>query len=148
MLRTHAEVVLVSCAIWCGQVACKGKAVHYEPSLVVLAGRVVMERVYGPPNFGETPNVDARYEIPVLHLDSSVCVVPDRRSGPDSDLYTDVRRIHVYFPTPPGFDIKGILNRHVTLEGTLREGAAPEDRTDVVMDVRRVLVGRSHPTQT
>ncbi|MEI9983512.1 MAG: hypothetical protein WDN69_10070 [Aliidongia sp.] len=41
---------------------------HYEPSVVTLAGRVILESHYGPPNFGENPKSDRKFRIPILYL--------------------------------------------------------------------------------
>src|SRR5260370_42645824 len=38
------------------------------PTVVQLRGRLVVERRYGPPRFGEKPETDARMRVPILVL--------------------------------------------------------------------------------
>jgi len=40
----------------------------YEPAVVELKGKLIVERKYGPPNFGENPRTDAKVRVPVLLL--------------------------------------------------------------------------------
>jgi len=51
-----------------------------EPSQVQLEGKLLKVLKYGPPNYGETPKSDARYEIPILLLTQPIRVKGDPAS--------------------------------------------------------------------
>src|SRR5260370_35171792 len=42
--------------------------VSYGPTVVQLKGRLVVERRYGPPGFGENPKTDAKMRVLILVL--------------------------------------------------------------------------------
>ena len=121
---------------------CRGQLVPFEPAVVQLTGTVVMEHVYGPPNFGETPDQDARYIIPVLHLDSAVCVVPGSptRAHMNADTVADVRRVQLFSRRPDGreYNFAAWADARVVVLGTLSESVAPGEYTRVVIGARRI----------
>lgn len=47
----------------------------YEPDSVTLTGIVRRRTFYGPPNFGETPEEDARETGLYLDLDAPICMI-------------------------------------------------------------------------
>lgn len=42
---------------------------------VSLRGNIAMERFYGPPNFGETPEQDRKEKATILNLEEEICVL-------------------------------------------------------------------------
>src|SRR5260370_27118047 len=69
--------------------------VSYGRTVVQLRGRLVVERRYGHPGFGENPKTDARMRVPILVLFNPVSV----KGNPDYFPYDvdikDVKRIQL-----------------------------------------------------
>jgi hypothetical protein len=39
----------------------------YQPKVVELKGTLSVKTYYGPPNYGENPDTDAKEALPILH---------------------------------------------------------------------------------
>ena len=51
---------------------------HKEPKNThIIEGRIKMEKYYGPPGYGETPEIDQKRTAIILVLKSKICVVKD-----------------------------------------------------------------------
>jgi hypothetical protein len=109
-------------------------ALHYEPTVVDLTGRVVLEEYFGPPCFGDKPTTDSKGLI--LVLDASVSV-----EGIPGDLinitYPDVRRVQVVRGADdrPFSPYKGM---HVMVSGTLYGRHTTHHHTDVLLSVQSI----------
>lgn len=110
--------------------------VRYEPAVVILSGTIVREQHFGPPNFGETPDIDMKADVLVLELDSPVEVL----SQPSDKLNTDSfgRIGHLQLVGGKGLNLGDRVGQHITLVGTLFEGHSGEHITNVLMDVQKI----------
>ena len=139
MLASLYSAVLLAIVLLQGASGpCRGSAVHYGPAVTELTGILVMEHVFGPPNFGETPRVDARYIIPVLHLDSAVCVIGDPSSQINTDTISDVRRVQL-FAGQVRYKFSAFAGQHVTVQGTLEQSVTPGEYTRIFIDVQTLV---------
>ena len=108
----------------------------YEPSVARLSGTLVIDDHYGPPNFGETPDIDRVEKTLMLRLDQAVVVRARPGDALNVDTFDDVDRVQLISTE---IKLSDQIGRHVTLEGTLFEKENGEHVTDVLLSVRRVL---------
>jgi len=138
MLAWLSTALLVAlAAVPCDGGPCRGRVVHYEPAPVVVSGTLVMEHVYGPPNYGENPHQDAQYVIPVLHLDSGLCVLRDSTSELNGDTFSNVRRLQLLAGSSP-LNFEAFARHRVMVYGTLSESVTPGIYTHVYVNVSRI----------
>jgi hypothetical protein len=125
--------------------ALAGQTLFYEKP-VQLSGIISTEPFYGPPNWGEDPTTDAKETAIILNLDSPIDVVATVFTGSDLDSWQNERRVQLdyldgskndsYLDPPVLLKLAG---QHVTVSGTLYDRVRMFDRTDVVMDVRKIV---------
>ena len=108
----------------------------YEPSVARLSGTLVVEDHYGPPNFGETPDVDKVEKTLILRLDKHVVVRARTGDSVNGDTFDDVSSVQLI---STGMKLTDQIGRHVTLEGTLFEKQNGEHFTDVLLSVRKFV---------
>jgi len=61
---------------------------------VSLKGRAGIERFYGPPNYGETPDQDRQESATILDLEEDICVLPEDGSSCDGeDMQASVQMV-------------------------------------------------------
>ena len=122
-----------------GQARGQDRVLHYEPVIVQLTGVVKLERHFGPPGFGASPETDAVRSIPVLILDSPVNVVgdppgPRPRGQVNSDNFSNVTHMQMIFEDT-GTDVMALAGKRVMARGTLFEKVSGGNYTDVLMQV-------------
>ncbi len=113
----------------------------YEPAIIELQGRVIVQWRYGPPNYGENPKTDARVRVPILVLSKPV----NARGNPQDELNSEsvegTRRIQLDF-----FNVKTpytqFTGKRVIVTGTLRHAITGHDYTKVVMNLQSIKVRR------
>ena len=113
------------------------QVLHYEPSVVGLTGTIRMERHFGPPNFGQTPQTDRVETVPILILDRPV-TVQGSPGSPDGDSYSHVTRVQLVVAIPGGNDLSGFAGKHVLATGRLFEKVSGENFTDVLLDTQQI----------
>src|SRR5205823_2835730 len=74
LLMLVAHLSLTEAANAGGSTTCRSDWLQYEPSSIVLHGRLERENVFGPPNFGEDPSTDQIVSIFILELDQGINV--------------------------------------------------------------------------
>ena len=113
----------------------------YEPAIIELRGRVIVERRYGPPNYGENPKSDVRVRVPILVLSKPVNVRGNPQDELNSESVEGIRRIQLDF-----FNLKTPYNqfigKRVMVTGTLRHAITGHDYTKVVMNLQSIKVRR------
>lgn len=108
----------------------------FGPEIVRLSGVIHLEEHYGPPNFGERPDIDKRMTIPMLLLDEPISITGDSTRSVGSGSYTDVRKVQLF--EPPSLYLVSYANRHVTVWGKLIEQGVGTDFTEVLMFVKGI----------
>ena len=109
---------------------------QYEPATVQLSGVVVLEEHYGPPNFGETPNIDIKERVFMLKLDNPVSVKADPSDAVNMDSFNRVDKMQLSTRAPR--EMSDHIGKHVVIEGSLFEKQSGEHYTNVLLTVRKV----------
>jgi hypothetical protein len=111
----------------------KREWLSYQPTVVELKGTLSVKTYYGPPNYGENPETDAKEALPVLILKEPVNVRgnADSNSGFDRKSVNDVGEIQLVLTTP----YKELIGKTVLVSGTLFHAFTGHHHTDVLMDV-------------
>ena len=117
---------------WCGQ-----PFVTSNSQVSAITGTLTQQLVWGPPNFGETPKKDARYEIWILKLDYLLPI------DADLDLNLSVRKIKISTVQLVGTKARGqtydeFVHRHIVVMGRLRTQIFPGDYTPITIEVESV----------
>ena len=114
----------------------------YEPAVVELKGKLIVERKYGPPNFGENPRTDAKVRVPVLLLIKPVRVRGNPQDALNADSVKGLRRIQLNL-----FNLKTpyrqLIGKRVFVNGTLFHAHTGHHYTKVVMDVHSLQLTKN-----
>jgi Domain of unknown function (DUF4431) len=110
--------------------------VSYQPKVVEFKGTLSVKTYYGPPNYGENPDTDAKEALPILILSKPVNVRgnPNPKAGFDRRSVEDVREIQLVLTVPH----KDFIGKTVLVKGTLFHAFTAHHHTDVLMDVRSI----------
>ena len=117
---------------------------HYKCDTqgVQLEGLLTSRTFYGPPGFGETPAKDAREKTFILKLPKPITVDPienvDAHKGSCFGNFPHVREVQLFVPQAKATETRKLVGKRVVSVGTLREGDAPGEHTEVIMEVTTV----------
>jgi hypothetical protein len=92
---------------------------QYEPAVVELEGRLISEERFGPPNFGETPEIDARIRVVVLRLNDVIDVVGNPSDALNATTERDVVEVQLVFADAPIYDDAAFYGKPVSVRGRL-----------------------------
>jgi hypothetical protein len=109
----------------------------YEPAVVELEGKLIVESKYGPPNYGENPRTDSKVRIRVLVVSKPVNVRGNPQDALNKESLEGIRRIQLNLfnlKTP----YKQLIGKRVVVSGTLSHAITGHDYTKVVMDVHSI----------
>jgi hypothetical protein len=106
----------------------------YEPETVVLTGTVQRVLAYGPPNFGETPDRDAKEIFYSLQLTAPICVAGG--DDPDQPAEPAIRQMQIAFINLP-FD-RTLPGHRVRIIGTLFHAMTGHHHTKVLISPDRI----------
>lgn len=115
---------------------------NYEPSQVVLKGKVTTRLEYGAPGFGEDPKNDAKENIFLLVLDKPVDVQPDPdlSSDTNTESFKNVREMQMVFMNIDHKLFKRIMGKKVKVTGTLFQAETGHHHTDVLVTVDELKI--------
>jgi len=119
---------------------------RYGPAIVDLSGRLVGRTGYGPPGFGESPDVDKKWKVPILLLSNSVDVCGDTTSGVNTSTFRDVKQMQVVFYG--SLSATRFFGHRVVLTGTLFEKVTMNHHTDVLVLLRTICTDDEPGGQT
>lgn len=107
--------------------------------IVIVKGTIKSKRVWGPPNFGETPKKDARFVIYTLKLKEAKTAAQlslDEAAGNRLNSYIELQlRCDIArFPQCQAL-ISHSVGREITIGGRAEYGVYPTDYLPVTMDV-------------
>lgn len=110
--------------------------IHFELEVVSLRGRIVFEREYGPPGYGESPDIDPVFFVPYLLLPCPIEVEPPNKTNPSEGrlVTTKVqlggdREAKYYEP---------YLGHEIVAQGTLFSGVTGHHYASVVVEVTKI----------
>ena len=108
----------------------------YQPAVVELKGTLRIKTYYGPPNYGENPDTDAKEELPILILNQPINVRgnPELESGFDRESVENLREVQLVLT----MSHNEFIGKTVLLNGTLFHAFTAHHHTDVLMDVRSI----------
>lgn len=72
--------ILILAATAASSVCAATPCLHYNDDSVEFTGTVELQTFFGPPNYGEDPQTDARERQAILVLDQPICVSDDPKS--------------------------------------------------------------------
>ena len=112
------------------------KWLSYQPTIVELKGTLIIKTYYGPPNYGENPDTDAKEALPVLILNTPVNVWgnPNPKAEFDRKPAEDVREVQLVLAMPH----KQFIGKALLVRGTLFHAFTGHHHTEVLMDVRSI----------
>ena len=95
-----------------------------------FVGEIEMRAYYGPPNYGENPDTDAKEEVPILRL-----AVPTNITGINgaiveiAEMQLDFSRSTIHMSESQGFQL---------VKGVLRRAETGHHHTPVILEVRSI----------
>jgi len=127
-------VIFATCGL--AETAQKKQLLSYEPAVVELKGKLIIKTYYGPPNYGENPDTDAKEAMPFLVLDKPVSVRgnPDPKARFDRQTVENVKKIQLVLTLPH----KNLIGAKVIVTGTLFQAFTGHHHTDVLMTVSSI----------
>lgn len=117
---------------------------NYEPQQVKLRGTIAEEKSYGPPNYGEDPNIDKIEKYYILKLDDPINVKGKTNSKLNSETELNISEIQLSINWDnknnilPNGDIANILNKKVSVKGTLFHSVTGHHHTKVLLNVTKI----------
>ncbi len=111
---------------------------RYEPEIVEVEGTVIRVEKFGPPGYGEDPDVDEKDVVPHLRLHEPVNVLGDLHSDLNAEAELHVTELALIFPA--SFDFSRRYGREIVAVGTLTHSVNAHQSSKVLMDVRRVEI--------
>lgn len=112
----------------------------YEPEVVELRGRLALADKYGPPNYGESPESDAKVKVPMLRLSDPINVRRDPNSNLNTESFEDVKEVQLVFLTERKISYSHLVGKDVTARGALFQGHTGHHYTDVLLVVNAIKV--------
>ncbi len=106
--------------------ACK----TYDTEGITLKGKVELKTFFGPPNYGENPETDAKEVQALLKLDMPLCTIEsvDEQAEKNQNLVTLI---------PLGnFSLKKFSGQHVSVTGSLIHSISGHHHTPVLIDLK------------
>ena len=131
---TSTILAVLVAVVYLQAVAQDKRWLSYEPAMVELEGRLVIQNEYGPPNFGENPRTDRKEKVPVLVLAKPINV-----RGTPGDEYTatsveETARIQlVFIDTSPAY--KQLIGKKILVKGSLFHAHTGHHYTPVLIKV-------------
>lgn len=105
----------------------------YDVDGVVLSGTVVLRTFFGPPNYGESPETDARETQALLRLDRPLCTVESEEREESAERN---QRLVTLVPIG-GLALKPYAGKHVAVKGSLFHADNGHHRTPVLIAIRQ-----------
>jgi hypothetical protein len=114
------------------EVAIDAKCFQYEQKGVTLTGTVAIETFFGPPNYGEDPDTDAKEKQAILKLDTPICVNEDL--GPPIED-AEKNQIEVTLVPVGKINFGQFANKHIQVTGSMYHAITSHHHTPVLLSV-------------
>lgn len=148
MISSRDGILVVVCliAFACGRELVNsgsgiGQWIGYEPERVELRGHLVFQEEFGPPNFGETPEIDQKLLVPVLELAHPISIRGNENDELNSETLLDVRRVQLNFGESEIY--RELVGVEVVVNGTISRAVSGHHFTEVVMQVMDLRLDNS-----
>ncbi len=113
----------------------------YEPAFATITGTLVEKQFYGPPNYGETPEMDKKVKVMILKPDYPINVFA---RIDQTDIETANKTIRgttdlQTYTLNKTMDLSSYLNKKITLQGTLMQAQSGGHYTPIVLKVNTII---------
>lgn len=105
-----------------------------------FSGYVIKKQEWGPPNFGENPKTDSRWNAVFLKLDHPVALC-NKDNTPSSEVLNCIQIIDMAACGSPPF--ASYSNKHLTIFGPLDNADGPAQLTPITMDCQKLSLSPS-----
>jgi len=136
-MRARVVWLLVACI---GASIAQAQCLNYDPDVVTLQGVLYLKLFYGPPNFGENPETDAKDEQYLLKLDAPICVNPDGQvKSFNNEAESGLTDVQLVVNDPKFWPLlKRGLDHRIKATGTLYHAHTAHHRTKVLLWLKDV----------
>ena len=110
----------------------------YYPSVSRLQGKLTKVLKYGKPSYGESPDKDEKFEVPILILKTPARVRARTTSSVNNESVTNISFVQLIFPADANINYLRYLDQEIVVAGTLTQAHRGEHFTEVVMTVKAV----------
>lgn len=114
-----------------GQAQCLG----YEPETVRLEGTLAIEPRYGPPNYGETPDIDQKVQVPIVKLAHPIDVCSEPTAQLNTESFTGISEIQLVVEPADATTYASLVGQRIAVVGSLSEALTGHHYTKVVLSV-------------
>jgi hypothetical protein len=114
------------------------KAEHnyfFEPETSVLTGTLTTELYYGPPNFGESPETDAKEYPYIFYPDHTINVIQTSDSSEFDVTTQGITKIQL--APVGGLSLHSLVNKKIQVTGQFYGAHTGHHHTDVLMTVEK-----------
>jgi len=108
----------------------------YDVEGITLSGKVVLRTFFGPPNFGESPESDARETQALLQLNQPLCTLAAEEREEQAERN---QRLVTLVPLG-GLSLKQYAGKHVAVQGSLFHADNGHHHTPVLIAIRQAPV--------
>jgi len=115
------------------------KEYYFEPDVSIIEGTLITRMYYGPPNYGEDPETDAKQYPFILQLDEPIDVI-----SLEGDIHNSDRLQVTEIQVVPNNEeetknLKKYINKRIIIQGTLFEAIFGSHHMDVLIRIEEVL---------
>ncbi len=112
---------------------------YFEPNVSIIEGTLITRMYYGPPNYGENPDTDAKQYPFILQLDDPIDVIAQEGDIHNSNIF-EVTEIQVVPMNKEQTElVEQYINKRITIQGTLFGAIFGGHHTDVLIEVEKIL---------
>ena len=109
---------------------------HKEPKNThIIEGRIKIEKYYGPPGYGETPEIDQKRTAIILVLKSKICVLKDPKLNYIDITTRDTIADEIHLG--PSSDMKFSEGENVKVQGSFYSGYTGYHQRELLMSVSK-----------
>lgn len=105
---------------------------------VTLRGALVREAHWGPPNFGETPKIDSRFDAWLIKLDDPIAIKVGAEIGKSKTLRVGKIQLNFNKLDQKQNWLRDLSNKEIMASGKLWTSTTPGDIAPVVMEVTQI----------
>jgi hypothetical protein len=113
-----------------------GKVYRFSPTVSTLTGTLNVEMFYGPPNFGDNPESDAKEYCFILKLNKAISVINEQENEGFDVSTMGVKKIQLAFSNVAL--AKSLKGKKIKVTGILFGKETGHHHTDILMSVDEV----------
>jgi hypothetical protein len=129
------KVLLLS--LGCSTSSISEEWLSYEPTVVSLEGELISRTEYGPPNYGETPNLDKKSLIYLIKLKNAINVKGDPEDEVNRTDFKGLKELQIV-DLDGNYNYQQFMHKTVVIKGTLSEAVTGHQYTNVIFIVDEI----------